>query len=70
MGPHCPSAGLRPGRSARSTVFTVLICIPRLALRQAPAGALLALHDPGQPCPLWGCPIEGCGRWVWAPGLL
>jgi hypothetical protein len=34
---------------------------------QAPRGELLALHDPDQPWLQWGCPIEGCGRWVIGP---
>jgi hypothetical protein len=30
-------------------LFTVLICIPCLAVGQAQSDTLLGLHDPGQP---------------------
>ena len=50
MGPHCSFCGTSTGPfSEVEGLFTVLICIPCLAVRQAPAGKLLALHDPGQP---------------------
>jgi hypothetical protein len=66
--PHCSFCGTSTGPfSEVEGLFTVLICIPCLTVRQAPAGQLLALHDPGQPWLQWGCPIEGCGRWVIGP---
>jgi hypothetical protein len=56
-GPFCEVEGL----------FTVLICIPCLEVRQAWSDLLLGLHDPGDPWFQWGCPIEGCGRQVVGP---
>jgi hypothetical protein len=68
VGPHCSFCGTSTGPfSEVEGQFTVHICIPCLAVRQAPRGELLALHDPGQPWLKWGCPIEGCGRWVMGP---
>jgi hypothetical protein len=43
------------------------MCGRCFAVRHAPAGELLAFHDPGQPWLKWGCPIEGCGQWVIGP---
>jgi hypothetical protein len=48
-------------------LFTVLICIPCLEVRLAQPDTLLGFHDPGQPLEQWGCPINGCGRWVLGP---
>ena len=48
-------------------LFTELICIPCLEVHLAQPNTLLGLHDPGQPWAQWGCPIEGCGRWVLGP---
>jgi hypothetical protein len=68
VGPHCSFCGTSTGPfSEVEGLFTVLICIPCLAIRQAPRGELLGLHDPGQPWLQWGCPIDGCGRWVMGP---
>ena len=68
VGPHCSFCGTFTGPfSEIEGLVTVLICIPCLAVRQAPAGELLALHDPGQPWEQWGCPIEGCGQWFIGP---
>ena len=35
--------------------------------RQTQPDTLLGLHDPGDPWLKWGCPIDGCGRWVIGP---
>jgi hypothetical protein len=43
-------------------LFTLLICIPCLEVRQAQPNTLLGLHDPAQPWEQWGCPIQGCGQ--------
>jgi hypothetical protein len=68
MGPHCSSCGTFTGPfSEVEGLFTVLICIPCLEVRLAQPDTLLGLHDPGQPWNKWGCPIEGCGRWVPRP---
>jgi hypothetical protein len=68
VGPHCSFCGTSTGPFSQvEGLFTVLICIPCLAVRQVPAGELLARHDPGQPWLQWGCPIEGCGQWVIGP---
>jgi hypothetical protein len=48
-------------------LFTVLICIPCLEVRQAQPDRLLGLHAPGQAWEQWGCPIDGCGRWFIGP---
>jgi hypothetical protein len=48
----------------------VLICILCLAVRQAPRGEFLALHDPGEPWRTWGCPIQSCGYRVIGPDKL
>jgi hypothetical protein len=45
----------------------VLICIPCLAVRQAQAGELLGLHDPGQPWEQSGCPLDSCGHRTMGP---
>ena len=50
VGPHCSLCGTFTGPfSEVEGLFTVRICIPCLAIHQAPAGMLLGLHDPGQP---------------------
>jgi hypothetical protein len=68
VGPHCSFCGTSTGPfSEVEGLFTVLICIPCLAVRQAAAGQLLALHDPGQPWLQWGCPIQGCDSWFLGP---
>jgi hypothetical protein len=68
VGPHCSFCGTFTGPfSEVEGLFTVLICIPCLAVRQAPAGELLALHDPGEPWWQWGCPLDGCGHRTMGP---
>jgi hypothetical protein len=72
VGPHCSFCGTFTGTftgpfSEVEGLFTVLICIPCLEVRQAQPDTLLGLHDPGDPWFQWGCPIEGCGRWVVGP---
>ena len=68
MGPHCSFCGTVTGPfSEIEGLFTVLICIPCLDVRLAQPDTLLGLHDPGQPWEQWGCPIDGCGRWVLGP---
>jgi hypothetical protein len=68
VGPHCSFCGIFTGPfSEVEGLFRVLICIPCLEVRQAQPDTLLGLHDPGQPWEKWGCPIEGCGRWVLGP---
>jgi hypothetical protein len=50
VGPHCSCCDTVTGPfSEIEGPFTVLICVLCLAVRQAPAGELLALHDPGEP---------------------
>ena len=68
MGPHCSFCGTFTGPfSEVEGLFTVLICIPCLEVRQARSDTLLGLHDPGQPWEKWGCPIDGCGHRVIGP---
>lgn len=48
MGPHCSFCGTFTGPfSEIEGLFTVLICIPSLEVRQARPDTLLGLHDPG-----------------------
>jgi hypothetical protein len=61
VGPHCSFCGTF---SEVEGLFTVLICIPCLEVRQTQPDTLLGLHDPGGPWLKWGCPIDGCGQWV------
>jgi hypothetical protein len=71
VGPHCSFCGTFTGPfSEVEGLFTVLICIPCLEVRQAQPDTLLGLHDPGQPWKQWGCPIEGCGQWFLGPWYL
>jgi hypothetical protein len=76
VGPHCSFCGTFTGPFSEveglfvEGLFTVLICIPCLAIRQAPAGELLAFYDPGEPWLKWGCPIQGCGHRVIGPDEL
>jgi hypothetical protein len=45
---HCPFCGAIHGPFAKvEGLFTVLICIPCLEVRQAQPGIRLGLHDPG-----------------------
>jgi hypothetical protein len=68
VGPHCSFCGTFTGPfSEVEGLFTVLICIPCLEVRQAQPGTLLGLHDPGHPWLKWGCPIDGCGQWFIGP---
>jgi hypothetical protein len=68
VGPHCSFCGTFTGPfSEVEGLFTVLICIPCLEVRQAQPDTLLGLHDPGQPWEKWGCPIAGCGQWFVGP---
>jgi hypothetical protein len=68
VGPHCSFCGTFTGPfSEVEGLFTVLICIPCLEVRQTQPDTLLGLHDPGQPWEQWGCPIKGCGRWFLGP---
>jgi hypothetical protein len=68
VGPHCSFCGTFTGPfSEVEGLFTVLICIPCLEVRQAQPNTLLGLHDPGQPWEKWGCPIDDCGQWFLAP---
>jgi hypothetical protein len=68
VGPHCSFCGTFTGPfSEVEGLFTVLICIPCLEVRQARPDTLLGLHDPGQPWEKWGCPIDGCGQWFIGP---
>jgi hypothetical protein len=65
------SVGPSPGAFSQvEGLVTALICIPCLAVRQAPAGELLAFYDPGVPWFKWGCPIRGCGQRVIGPDEL
>jgi hypothetical protein len=71
VGPHCSFCGTFTGPfSEVEGLFTVLICIPCLEIRQAPVGELLAFYDPGEPWRKWGCPIQGCGQRVIGPDEL
>jgi hypothetical protein len=71
VGPHCSFCGTFTGPfSEVEGLFTVLICIPCLEVRQARPDTLLGLHDPGDPWLKWGCPIEGCGQWFLGPWYL
>jgi hypothetical protein len=71
VGPPCSFCGAFTGPFIEvEGLFTVLICIPCLAIRQASAGELLAFYDPGEPWLKWGCPIEGCGHRVIGPDEL
>ncbi len=68
MEPHCSFCGTFTGPfSEVEGLFTVLICVPCLQVRQAQPGTLLGHYDPGQPWEKWGCPIDGCGQWVLGP---
>jgi hypothetical protein len=68
VGPHCSFCGTFTGPfSEIEGLFTVLICIPCLEVRLAQPDTLLGFHDPGQPWPKWGCPIQGCGQWFLGP---
>ena len=59
VGPHCSFCGSSTGPfSEVKALFTVLICIPCLEVRQARSDTLLGLHDPAQPWEQWDCPIE------------
>ena len=50
MGPHCSFCGTFTGPfSEVEGLFTVLICIPCLEVRQTRPDTLLGLHDPGGP---------------------
>ena len=60
MGPHCSFCGSFTGPfSEVEGLFTVLICIPCLEVRQAQPDRMLGFHDPGQPWEQGGCPIHG-----------
>ena len=68
VGPRCSFCGTFTGPFSQiEGLFTVLICILCLEVRQAQPGTLLGVHDPGQPWEQWGCPIGGCGRWFLGP---
>jgi hypothetical protein len=68
VGPHCSFCGTFTGPfSEVEGLFTVLICIPCLEVRQARPDTLLGLHDPGHPWFQWGCPVDGCGKWFIGP---
>jgi hypothetical protein len=45
----------------------VLICIPCLEVRLAQPDTPLGFHVPGPRWELWGCPLNGCGRWFLGP---
>jgi hypothetical protein len=49
-------------------LFTVLICIPCLEVRQAQPGTLLGLHDPGQPWEKWVVQSTAAAAGSTAPG--
>jgi hypothetical protein len=69
VGPHCSFCGTSTGPfSEIEGLFTVLICIPCLEVRQP--DSLLGLNDPGQPWETWGRPIDGCGHWFLTPWYL
>jgi hypothetical protein len=71
VGPHCSFCGTFTGPfSEVEGLFTVLICIPCLEVRQAQPDTLLGLHDPADPWEQWGCPIQGCGKWFNGPWYL
>jgi hypothetical protein len=54
VGPHSSFCGTFTGPfSEVEGLFTVLICIPCLEVRQAQPHTLLGLHDPGQPWEQW-----------------
>jgi hypothetical protein len=66
--PHCWFCGTFTGPFSQvEGLFTVLICIPCLEVRQGQPDTLLGLHDPGDPWFQWGCPIEGCDKWFIGP---
>jgi hypothetical protein len=68
VGPHCSFCGTFTGPfSEVEGLFTVLICIPCLEVRQAQPSTPLGLHDPGEPWLKWGCPIDDCGQWFIGP---
>ncbi len=46
------------------SLFTVLLCIPCLEVRQTQPNTLQGFHDLGHPLERWGCLIECCGQWV------
>jgi len=59
VGPHCSFCGTFTGPfSEIQGLFTVLICIPCLEVRQARSDTLLGLHDPARPLEQWDCLIE------------
>jgi hypothetical protein len=71
VGPHCSFCGTSTGPFSQvEGLFTVLICIPCLEVRQTKPDTLLGLHDPGRPWLQWGCPIQGCGQWFIGPWYL
>jgi hypothetical protein len=50
VGPQCSFCGTFTGPFSQiEGLFTVLICIPCLEVRQAQPDTLLGFHDPGQP---------------------
>jgi hypothetical protein len=56
VGPHCSLCGTftRPFSEIQG-LFTVLICIPCLEVRQARSDTLLGLHDPARRWEQWDC---------------
>jgi hypothetical protein len=68
VGPHCSFCGTFTGPfSEIEGLFTVLICIPSLEVRQArptPCSASMTRVSPGSS---GAVPIEGCGRWFLGP---
>ena len=50
-------------------LFTVLICIPCLEIRQARPDTLLGLHDSGQPWEQWAAPSTAAASGSLAPGI-
>jgi hypothetical protein len=68
VGPNCSFCGTSTGPFSQvEGLFTVLICIPCLEVRQAQPDTLLGLHNPGDPWfqgstpPSMGVPSQSCG---------
>jgi hypothetical protein len=70
VGPHCSFCGTFTGPfSEVEGLFTVLICIPCLEVRQAQPDTLLGLHDPGQPWEKWAARSRAAASRSSAPGI-
>jgi hypothetical protein len=68
VGPHCSFCGTFTGPfSEVEGLFTVLICIPCLEVRQAQRTCCLASTTRATHGNRCGCPIQGCGKWFIGP---